>query len=191
MFLNEISDDWLICLYREGNQIAIDLLFERYTLFLYGFIHKMMKNARGYYEYAELFQEVFIVFISCIERYDEENGCFYYFVKMSVERKLIDVINKMKRLDRIVSLDASFYDGGYESCIDYVAEEPNVEYYQTNLYKNLSMVLTREEMRIIDLKVEGYSYQEIADIISSSKQSIYRKVIHIKNIIKDIIEKID
>ena len=46
-------------------------------------------------------------------------------------------------------------------------------------------------MKIIDMRIEGYSYEEIASFMRVGKQSIYRKMVCIKNIIKDIIEKID
>ena len=191
MFLKEISDDLLISLYREGNQIAIDLLFERYNVFLYGFIHNVLKKEDSYYEYKELFQEMVLVFIRCIERYDEDNGCFYYFVKRSAERKLFDFISKIKKNKKISSLDSNFYADGTESCVDYIKEEDNCMYYETELYKSLKEKLDKLEMKIVDLKVEGYTYQEISDILNVSKQSIYRKVVIIKNIIKDIMEKID
>ena len=191
MFLNEISDDLLISLYREGNQIAIDLLYERYNVFLYGFIHQMLKNEDSYFEYKELFQELFIVFFNCLERYDEDSGCFYYFVKKSADRKLIDFIYKSNRSKNVLSLDNFYYIDGVETYVDYVKEENNEAYYQTELYKALCETLTKEEMAIIDLKVEGYSYQEISNILNISKQAIYRKVVTIKNVIKDIIEKID
>ena len=116
MFLDEISDDLLISLYREGNQIAIDLLFERYNVFLYGFIHRLLRKESLYYEYKELFQELILIFMNCLERYDEHNGCFYYFVKRAVERKLFDILNKMKRLSKTISLDDCFYEDGKESC---------------------------------------------------------------------------
>ena len=191
MFLDEISDDWLISLYREGNQVAIDLLFERYTIFLYGFIHRLLSQESFRYDYKELFQELFIVFINCIERYDENNGCFYYFVKCSAERKVFDFLNKIKRNNKIVSLDDCCYEDGTESYIDYVQETSSEKYYETELYKALKENLNEEEMKIIDMKVEGYTYQEIAIILGLSKQGVYRRVVSIKNIIKDIIEKID
>ena len=191
MFLNEISDDWLISLYREGNQTAIDLLFERYNVFLYGFIHTIIKKENFSYEYKELFQELFIVFSNCLQRYDEEGGCFYYFVKISAERKLYDIMNKTKKNGRIISLDSIRYDGGIESVVDYVAEDATYEYFDTELYKRLNEILDEVEMKIIDMKVEGYSYHEISELIGISKQGIYRRVVYIKNIIKDIIEKID
>ena len=191
MFLDQISDDLLISLYREGNQVAIDLLFERYNVFLYGFIHKMLMKEPVYYEYNELFQELIIIFLNCINRYDEDNGCFYYFVKKAAERKLIDFINKSRRIQRIASLDECFYQEGFESCVDYVKEDSNVEYYETDLYKNMESRLSEVEMKIVDMRVEGFSYHEIAKLMSVSKQAIYRKVVSIKNVVKDIIEKID
>jgi len=191
LYLDKISDDWLICLYREGNQVAIDLLYERYSTFLYGFIHKLIRKENFNCEYKELFQELIVVFIRCLERYDEDNGCFYYFVKTSAERKLYDILNKIRESRKIISLDGYFYDDGTESLVDYVKEENNEFYFETDLYKNLNERLDVVDMRIIDLKVEGYNYQEIADKLNVSKQAIYRKVVLIKNIIKDIIEKID
>ena len=191
MFLEQISDDLLISLFREGNQVAIDLLYERYNVFLYGFIHKILKREYIYCEYKDLFQEVFIVFLNCIERYDEECGCFYYFVKKCVDRKLFDYISKFKRNNSVFSLDNEMYDDGVESCVDYVEESSTIEYYETELYKNMEMFLSEEQMKIIDMRVEGYSYEEISSLMGISKQCIYRKMVSIKNIIKDIIEKID
>ena len=155
MFLNEISDDLLISLYREGNQTAIDLLYERYNVFLYGFIHNILKNEDYRFEYKELFQELFIVFFNCLERYDEDSGCFYYFVKRSAERKIFDFIYRANKSRNILSLDNFYYSDGLETYVDYIEEENCETYYQTDLYKMLEENLSKEEMNIIDLKVEA------------------------------------
>ena len=191
MYLNEISDDWLICLYREGNQVAADLLFERYNVFLYGFINQVLRKDCIYYEYKELFQELIIVLMNCIERYDEDNGCFYYFVKKAAERKLYNLLSKIARKNRVLSLDDSFYDDGNEDVVDYVKEENNAPYYTTELYQTIVSKLNEEEILILNMKVEGYAYREISKKLGISKQAIYRRVNSIKNIVKDIIEKID
>jgi RNA polymerase sigma factor (sigma-70 family) len=189
--LREISDDWLICLYREGNQVAIDLLFERYSVFLYGFISKITKKEGLCYEYEDLYQELIPVFIDCIAKYDEDNGCFYYFAKTVIERKLIDCIFKIKRREKILSLDTFCYEVKDESDFYCVCEEGERDYYSTEIYGKMKEKLSDFELKIIDLKVDGYSYREIASILNISKQAIYRKVISIKNIVKDVLEKID
>ena len=71
MFYEEISDDLLICLYREKQQEAIDLLFERYKCYLYGIINDMLKKETLYFDYDELYQDAIIVLINCIEKYVE------------------------------------------------------------------------------------------------------------------------
>ena len=90
-------------------------------VFLYGFINQVLRKDCIYYEYKELFQELIIVLMNCIERYDEDNGCFYYFVKKAAERKLYNLLSKIARKNRVLSLDDSFYDD---------AQQQNTEFYQ-------------------------------------------------------------
>ncbi len=187
---NEVSDDWLISLYRNGDQIGIDCLYERYTSFIYGFINNIVSKGT-YYDYSEFFQELIIVFINCLEKYDEERGKFYFFVKLSVERKMIDMLSKIKKEKQILSLDNFYYKNGDECIADYIQEENSSVYGENDLYECLKESLDTEGMNIVDMRVKGYSYQEISEILDISKQAIYRKIRLIKNIIKDIIEKID
>ncbi len=189
MFLNEVSDDWLLCLSREGNQDAIDLLYERYSKFLYGIINEFFKSKLVYVDYKDMFQECIIVFLGCVQKYDEDVGCFYFFVKMAVERRLIDNLAKISKVKMVASLDELIYDNGNETLLDYVAESSDGEYNW--LYEELVVRIDEESRRIVDLKMVGYAYHEIALILNTSKQSVYRRVVKIKNILKDIIEKID
>ena len=191
MFLKEISDDWLFCLYLEGNQDAIDLLFDRYSRFIYGIITQFQKKDGEYYDFEELFQDAMVTFLGCINKYDEESGCFYFFVKKSIERKLIDKIKYIKKSKRIVSLDRYMYDDDGETNLDYICEEDSSRLIENDLYNTLVGKVDAENKEIIDLKMSGYSYQEIAGILGLSKQGVYRRVNKIKNILKDIIEKID
>jgi len=183
-----MSDDLLICLYRERNQIAIDCLFERYKYYLYGIINDMLCKENLYFDYEEVYQDLVIVFMNCVEKYDEESGCFYPFVKTAVERKLFDKIKKAKRNNKIASLDDLMFDSGNESCLDYVAEQ---DYFDNYLYDNLMNNLDEKDRLIVNLKVCGYPYHEIAKMMGVGRQSIYRRSNKIKNILKDIIEKID
>ena len=48
MFFKEISDDLLVCLYREGNQAAKEFLYDRFKCYLYGFINDRMKQENIY-----------------------------------------------------------------------------------------------------------------------------------------------
>ena len=66
-----------------------------------------------------------------------------------------------------------------------------LSYYETDLYKSLLEKLNEKEILVMNMRAEGYNYHEIARILGVSKQAVYRKVVTIKNIIKDIMKKID
>lgn len=192
MFLKEISDDLLICLVREKYQVAIDLLIDRYTKFLYGIINDFFGKTNLYVDYEDMFHDAFEVFLKCVESYDEESGCFYFFVKKSVERRMIDKLKKIRKNNQVISLDEPYYESKSEFNIDYVADQEDFSYQSTeNLYDSLIAKLDEECKKIVDLRIVGYSYGEIAIFLESNKQYVYRKVNKIKNIIKDIMEKID
>ena len=117
MFLEEISDDYLICLYRENNDEAKKELCDRYTSFIYGVIVSIQKKMGGYLDFEECFQEGFLSFLKCIERYDNELGAFYYFVKTTVEKKLLCKLEMTKRNSNYIPLDKYVYEGGDETLI--------------------------------------------------------------------------
>lgn len=182
MFLEEISDDLLICLYREGNQEAIDLLLSRYRTFMYGIINDLFKKENEYIDYDDMYQDAMVVFFNCLQRYDVDNGCFYFFVRKSIERRLIDKMKKIKKNNKIYSLDDDYYEDGNEKVIDYVSEDVNGMFCEEDLFKKIDDV----SKQIIKLKVSGYTYEEISLKLSMSKQCIYRRIVKIKKILKDI-----
>ena len=135
MRLDQVSDDLLISLCREGNQSAIDLLYERYTSYIYGFIKSQAQINHLFCDYNELFQDVVLTFINCIEKYDEYSGCFYYFVKCAVDRRLHYLLAKVKKNNKIIPLDILAYDNNdVISVVDYISEEGNETYYEQELY---------------------------------------------------------
>ena len=142
----------------------------------------MFKNETEYLDYEELFQDSMIVFISCINKYDVDNGCFYFFVRKSIERKLRFITKKSKVRKSVLSLDEYMYLDGDERKIDYIAEKEN----SNNLYMEIEDKLGDFENEIVRLKMEGYTYEEMASLLGIGKQSVYRKINKIKNILKDI-----
>lgn len=191
MFLEELSDDYLICLYFDKNQAAIDLLIERYTKFIYGVIRDVQNQEGEYLDFDDLFQDCFLSFLNCVERYEQEKGNFYFYVRKSVERKIQDKLIAQKKIDSCLSLDELRYDEGNLSLLDCVCENEEVYCYENGLKDVLYDKLDDCDKEIVDLKIEGYSYRKIATLLGITKQSVYRRVGKIKNILKDIIEKID
>lgn len=188
--LDKISDDLLVCLWREKNQDAFDLLQTRYNYFIFGIIKDILNKYDKFFDYADLYQESFMAFLRCIESYDEENGCFYFFVRRSIERALINYIKKNMRYMEIKSIDNMVYEDSRESYVDYIAEEKN-DFCDSTLYEKLTNKLDDVNKLIVDYKIDGYTYNEIAKMLGLTRGSIYSRASKIKNILKDIIEKID
>lgn len=191
LFLEEISDDYLVCLYFDKNQDAIDELYDRYTRYIYGIIVDAQRIYGNYLDFDDLFQDCFLAFLGCIERYENDKGNFYFYVRRAMERKIKDKIDIIMKMNDCVSLDELKYEDGNKLYIDCVCECEDVYDCGDSLKDVLFACLKEEEREIIELKLKGYSYQDICEIINKSKQYIYRKVNKIKNILKDIIEKID
>lgn len=182
MFLKEVSDDLLIELRREGNQDAIDLLFERYRNFIYGIINDFFRKKNLYNDYDELYQESICIFISCIEKYDENNGCFYFFVRKCIERRLKYLFEKENRYKKVLSLDEYMYNDKKETKLDYIKEDGK----DFSLYDGLKEKIDGLSIEIIELKIMGYTYEEMSSILKIGTQSIYRRINKIKKILKDI-----
>lgn len=191
MFLEEISDDYLICLYFDKNQEAIDELYDRYTKYIYGIIVEAQRNYGEYLDFDDLFQDCFLAFLGCIERYETDRGNFYFYVRKAMERKVKDKIEMAIKSNDFISLDEPKYQDGDQTYLDCVCEWEDVYDCGDSLKEVLFRRLKEEERDIVRLKMKGYSYQEICSIINKSKQYVYRRVSKIKNILKDIIEKID
>lgn len=191
MFLKEISDDYLICLCRENNEDAKNELCERYSTFIYGILNGVQKKYGNYIDFEEYFQESFLSFLKCIERYDNESGCFYYFVKTTIEKRLEYKIRKNNYYMNYIPLDKFIYEDGEETLMDYISEDGENNCWDSIVYNEMIDRLDELSCEIVELRIKGYSYGDIAKLLGINKQNVYRQVIKIKNIIKDVIEKID
>ena len=189
MFLEEISDDYLICLCFDKNQDAIDVLNARYTKFIYGIIRDVQKKDGEYIDFDDLFHDCFLAFLVCIEKYDQYKGNFYFYVRTSVERKIHDKLELQRKINGCLSLDELRYDDGNVLYVDCVSESDSGcgGCLKDVLYEKIDSC----DKEIVEMKMQGYSYRKIASMIGINKQSVYRRVGKIKNILKDIIEKID
>ena len=73
MVYADIGDSELIYLMRTNNNEAKEVLFERYKKRIYGIINSYAKKYfLSNVNYDDYFGECFIVFLKCLELYDEE-----------------------------------------------------------------------------------------------------------------------
>lgn len=180
MSYNDVGDDELLYLIRCNNQEAKDCLINRYKNRIFGIINGYVKRTYiNGLDYEDLFHECFIVFLKCLELFDE-NYNFYMYVENAINNQLHKIIKKEKLNQEILSLEETFYEN---DCYHQdVINDSSTIYKEKEIKEKLITYLDEINKQIVDLKLKGYSYLEIAKMLKLNKKAIYKRVKQIKEI---------
>ena len=111
MFSN-IGDSELIYLIRSENYYAKEYFIERYKKRIYGMINAFAtKNCINKLDYEECYQDCFIVFLKCLNGFDNEHN-FYSYLSNAIYRRLKTLYSKKRLDDKVLSLDRIFTEMG-------------------------------------------------------------------------------
>lgn len=182
------------------NEESIDILYEKYK----PLINKIATNLYKKYckntglELNDLIQEGMIGLNSAINHYKEnKDTLFYTYAKTCIERKIISSViaanrQKHKILNDSVSFEINLSDDtSLESFIgDNFTNPENIIISNENkedLEKKIKEILTDTELQVLQLKLDGFDYKEIAEIIDKDKKSVDNAVQRIRAKIKNII----
>ena len=182
------------------NEESIDILYEKYK----PLINKIATNLYKKYckntglELNDLIQEGMIGLNSAINHYKEnKDTLFYTYAKTCIERKIISSViaanrQKHKILNDSVSFEINLSDDtSLESFIgDNFTNPENIVISHENkedLEKKIKEILTDTELQVLQLKLDGFDYKEIAEIIDKDKKSVDNAVQRIRAKIKNII----
>ena len=197
----DYNDYELIYMAREQNEDAVKVLYEKYRPLL-------EKKARDYYikdknkgfEYKDFLQETMVAFEEALDSFDPESSTlFYTFVNICVERQLNTTLLRINRkkhkfINNSISLDYTYEDDF--SLNNYIRDDkgnPEDLLIDINnksvLYNKIICKLTNKEKEILDLKIKGFDYIEIAKILDKEPKAIANTLYRIKTKIKEILEK--
>lgn len=196
----EYNDYELVSMAQENNEYAINFLHEKYKMLIvnksrkvYGFLHKMGL------ELSDVIQEATIGFEEAIMAFNQDdNALFYTFASICIDRQLKSLIvkhtrDKHKILNDAVTLDFDEDDSVnlYNFLSDYVTPESElIDKERTyNLYNDIKETLTDFEDNVFELKIQGFGYKEISDVLDIDIKDIYNAVGRIKNKINRILNK--
>ena len=189
----EISDDELIYLAREKNQYAEDILYSRYYKNINYFLKEIYSYKEAYYDNDDLKQIALLKFISCVEKYDEDNGNFYSFCKLVIKRSIFDYLKIENKKIIDYSLNNFINDNEDIMYIDLICEH-SIEYDKVKndvineeTKEKIFSLLEDNERRILEYKLMGYSYKEISLVFDKPIKFIDNQLVKIKNKIKDFI----
>ncbi len=199
MNYKELNDNELISLAKENNEDAINLLHKKYQPLI-------NKKCNKYYKYvknkgvdlADLTQECLVGFEESINNFNPiDNVSFYTFTNVCMDRQLMTEIKRVNRdknklLNEAIPLETIDNEKDL-NLIDYLQDNTDnpelglleeAEYQE--LYNKIAKNLTRLEESVFELRIQNFSYKEIADILDKDIKSIDNAVQRIKIKINEI-----
>lgn len=186
----------------ESNEEATELIYEKYK----PLINKIATNLYKKYckntglDVSDLIQEGMLGLNNAINHYKENKDVlFYTYAKTCIERKIISSViaaNRQKHkvlnesisfeldLDNNINLEAFFGDTEYNPENIVISKESNDE-----LFEKIENILTNVELQVLQLKLDGFEYKEIASIIDKDVKAVDNAVQRIRQKIKKILNE--
>lgn len=192
----EYNDYELVALAKEGNEDAVNLLYQKYKPIIVRKSQNTIVRASHHgIEISDIMQEGFIGLEEAIMNFSEnDNASFYTFAMLCINRQIINYLRKTTGgRDKILN-DATPIDEYVEKTMK---DEHNMEFSfiyketEENIIEKLKKNLTNFEKEVFEMKLDGYSIEEIANNLNRDTKSIYNTFNRIKNKVRKIIEEDD
>ena len=192
----EYNDYELVSLAQEGNEEAIDIIYKKYK----PIIVKKSKNAILYASHHgidinDIMQEGYIGLDEAIKGFSQDDkATFYTFANLCIDREIVNYLRKTTRGKNKLLNEAVAIDEGLENVISDEMDiessfilKDNEKKFMIEIYEEL----TKFEKEVFDLKIKGYNFEEIANILDRDIKSIYNTFHRIKQKSKKIMETED
>ena len=190
---SELSDDALVVRYRGGDADALDSLLERYRRFV-------RAKARGYFlvgaDFDDIEQEGMIGLYKAVRDFrDDRQASFRAFAELCITRQIITAIKTATRqkhqpLNSYLSLSGArpgeeFGSGTVEEVLEAKGLIDPIEFIISmedlrSMRRMMTEMLSKLEVEVLRLYVEGKSYQEIAGVLGRHVKSIDNALQRIK-----------
>lgn len=183
--LENLSDDELVKAARNGNDAALEFLLEKYKNFV-------RVKARTYFligaDREDLIQEGMIGLYKAIRDYNnDKQPCFRSFAEICITRQIITAIKTATRqkhipLNSYVSFNKPIYfeEDNERTLVDFLTGNESVDPMELvingekikDINDSFSEILSDLETQVLQLYMDGKSYQEIAEDLNRHVKSI-------------------
>lgn len=203
MNYRELNDNEILSYIENNDDEAIKIIYEKYK----PLINKIATNLFIKYckntslELSDLVQEGMIALNNAIHNYQESKDIlFYTYAKTCIERKIISAVitarrQKQQVLNESISYEININEDGQkleELIKDFTTNPENILIDMENskeLMEKIEDALTPFELQVLQLKLDGFDYREIASIINKQPKNIDNAIQRIKIKIKKILEE--
>ena len=204
MDYRELNDFELVSYVRENSEEANELLYDKYKPLIEKNARRLLKycNYNGL-ELNDLIQEGMLGLSRAIDTFnDSKEASFYTYAKTCIERKQLSAIiasqrQKHKLLNESVSFEMYDKEETEIKTVDswlvdnsYNPETVMFDYENSHeLIKKIGKILTDFELQVFELKLAGFSYIEISEILDKDKKQIDNAIQRIKAKIRDSLKR--
>lgn len=183
----QYNDYELVSLAKEGNEDAINLLYQKYKPIVVSKSKDAIVLASHHgIEINDIMQEGYIGLDEAIKNFNEEDtATFYTFATLCINRQIINYLRKNSRgkykiLNEAVAID-DMTEGTFKDTFNL-----EMNFVSKDIIKDIMNNLTDFECTVFKLKLDGYSYDEIAKHLNKSVKAIYNTFHRIKEKVKKI-----
>lgn len=202
MNYRDYNDFELLSYIAEQNEEASEVLFEKYRPLIVATANRLYYYCKNTgLELNDLIQEGMLGLNLAMTSFDDsKDTSFYTYAKKCIERKIISLVVGSRRLKHKFLNDSLSFELTDSDNETYTFEKSlednsyNPEKILLNseraeeLIKKVSDELTDFEVQVFELKLNGFDYKEIAEILDKDSKSIDNALQRIKNKIKKIRE---
>ena len=180
------SDEVLLQEYKNGNQQAFNELYGRYKKVVKYYARNLFLLGA---DDEDLIQEGFLGFVNAANTYTEGKSLFKTYAYHCIRNSLYSVIKKTAlKNGELLKNSSSFEELNEISRIASYADTPEDEFINKEKSRELRFkiysLLSKRESLVLDLYLEGLSYQEIAQKLKSTTKAVDGALTRAKSKIK-------
>lgn len=197
MKYSDMNDYELLSYVSEDSEIANDIIYDKYKPLIVEISNKLFPYCKNFgVEINDLIQEGMVGLSGAIKTFNESHDTtFYTYASKCINRKIISYIITLGRLKNKVlnsSVFLELYDedqsNGFGKEIADNSYNPEKilisEEGKNEILNIIDMYLTDFEKEVINLKINGFRYKEIADMLNKDVKYIDNTIQKIKNKIR-------
>ncbi len=202
MNYKDYNDNELIAYISEKNEEAYEVIFEKYKPFIVSNAKKLIKYCNNLgIDMNDLIQEGMLGLNIAINTFNpNKDNIFYTYAKTCIERRMLSLITASRRqkhkiLNESLPLESD-NDEEHLSLYNLISDDTNnpevrilIQEHDNELTNTINEVLTDFEHQVFELKINGFNYREIAEILDKEPKAIDNAIQRIKTKIKNATKK--
>lgn len=186
----EYNDFELVSLAQENNEEAIEILYKKYNDLIQRKAKRVLRILKGSgIELSDIIQEALIGFDEAIRKFNQnDDTIFSTFAIICIDGRIKTFILKQNRGKYRFLNEAVNFENRDSECnlLDLVSDNVTPESLlfndvsESEIYIKIKNGLTSFEDVVFELKIQGYEYKEIANILDIDSKDIYNAINRIR-----------